>query len=136
MIKSFEEFNSQRTGFQTQNYSKDPALLPLVEASMSMATEVNEIIENIRNAEFRGEPVDRANIMEEVGDLMWIVGELITRLDLDFTEILNLNQQKLALRYKDGLTPEESKYRDKAAERQIFEDAVKHRFDLSESHKQ
>lgn len=121
MVNSFEEYNSQRKGLKPEFYSTDPTKLPLVEVAMGLTTESNEIVYNIQKAMFRNQEVDVPNIKEELGDLMWYVGELINRLDLNFNDILNLNIQKLAKRYSNGFDPKESQERNTQEERKIFE---------------
>jgi NTP pyrophosphatase (non-canonical NTP hydrolase) len=121
MIESFEQYNKQRKGLKPEFYSTDQKKLALTESVMGLTTEANEIVYNIQKAMFRDTEIDVPNIKEELGDVMWYVGEIINQLDLDFNEILNLNVEKLQKRYSNGFNPHESVARDTTEERKIFE---------------
>lgn len=91
------------------------------------------------------ERVDKVNVAEEVGDILWYLGLILNVLGLSFEEIMQQNHAKLMLRYRgkqasDGsfpipaelgaalqaaFTPEAANNRDLVAEREQLEASLK-----------
>lgn len=76
---------------------------------LGVAGEVGELIDPIKNHTIYGKDLDRANVIEEIGDLLFYVQGIINELDLDYNQILQSNADKLNKRYANG-------YSDQAAQ--------------------
>lgn len=76
---------------------------------LGIAGEAGELIDPIKKHTIYGKPLDKENVIEEIGDLLFYVQGIINELDLDYNQILQQNADKLNKRYKDG-------YSDKAAQ--------------------
>ena len=71
-----------------------------VHSIMGMATEVSEISEQLLAA-LEGKPVNRNNLAEEAGDILWYMAMLLRYLGTDFPTVMAMNIEKLKARYPD-----------------------------------
>ncbi len=124
MTLSFEDFNQQRRAIDGKYHNPDPKLPLLMEAAGGLATEATELFESVYKSQYRSKDIDVTNIKEELGDLMWYIGDIIKQLELNMSDILEMNIEKLnKIRYKNGngFNPTESDGRDTKKERKYFE---------------
>lgn len=90
-------------------------------AILGIATEGGELVEALSATMIQGEPLDRTNLKEELGDLEWFEALLRSRLGLSADEIRTANIAKLEARYaKKKFDAEEALKRDHAAEREAL----------------
>ena len=68
-----------------------------------------------------GKPIDRVNLKEELGDVLWYVALAIDELGTSFDEVMEINNAKLAARFGDVFTSEAALNRDLETERKILE---------------
>jgi NTP pyrophosphatase (non-canonical NTP hydrolase) len=95
--------------FDTGNIETNEKL-EMLHAAVGVAGEVGELVDAIKKVAIYGKPVDRANVIEELGDLnfyMTAIQEMFLITDL---EILDANAKKLGERYSSG------EYSDKQAQ--------------------
>jgi NTP pyrophosphatase (non-canonical NTP hydrolase) len=83
--------------------------------------EAQELFEALYRHIFMGEPLDVANIKEEIGDLNWYLAIIKRKLNLTQEEINEVNIAKLKARYGDKFSAEKALNRDLATERKILE---------------
>lgn len=69
---------------------------------IGMAGEIGELLDAYKKHAFYGQPLDRENVIEELGDIMFYAHALMFYLDLDLEEIINANRKKLDKRYPKG----------------------------------
>ncbi len=81
----------------------------LIHAIMGISGEAGELLDAVKKAAIYDKPLDRENVVEELGDLEFYMEQLRQRLDITREETLDANIDKLRKRY-DGL-----KYSDAAA---------------------
>ena len=93
-------------------------------AIVGMSTETGEIIEALLNSLETGEPLDRVNLLEEIGDLNWYQAIAIDALNGDMQNVLDVNIAKLVARYPDKFTDAAATTRSLDVEREILEGAV------------
>lgn len=72
----------------------------LLEAAIGMAGELSEITEPIKKHIFHGKPLDHAQLIDEMGDLLWYLDELCQVLGVTLEDVKRGNVQKLKERYK------------------------------------
>ena len=82
--------------------------LRLLHASEGMQTESAEFTDMLKKHLFYGKEFNRANAIEEVGDLMWYVGVACDELGVSLDSILQMNIEKLAKRYPNKFTEEDA----------------------------
>lgn len=77
--------------------------------ALGVAGEAGELADNVKRECIYGKPADRANVIEELGDIMWYVQATMNLYGILPGEVFQGNADKLSKRYV------ELKYSDKAA---------------------
>lgn len=93
----------------------------LTHAAIGCASEAGELLDAVKRAAFYGLPLDRTNVIEECGDLLWYVAYALRSVDGTFDEAMQANLRKLAKRYGGQFSAEKAATRDAAAERAALE---------------
>ena len=88
---------------------------------MGMQTEIGELTDPFKKQLAYNKPVDWINVKEEIGDLMWYIGNLCYMLNFDLEEILEKNIEKLKARYPDKFDSGYAIQRNLNKERDILE---------------
>jgi NTP pyrophosphatase (non-canonical NTP hydrolase) len=95
----FDDYQSAAR--RTENVSLDDRER-LFDAAAGLAEEAGEVLGAIRKHAFQGRPLDRAALIEELGDALWCLTAVGTALGISLGEIAERNLAKLAWRYPDG----------------------------------
>ena len=74
----------------------------LEECLLSIPEEAGEILRPFKKHRFHGMPLDKDEIIEEVGDVMWYCVVLAHCLGFSADHVLETNLHKLQERYPDG----------------------------------
>jgi len=96
-------------------------LCGLFYGAIGLCTESGEIQDAIKQHVFYGEPLDKVNLKEEIGDVLWFISYLCTILGCTIDEIATANIKKLEDRYPNGFTREDAMKRDLKKERETLE---------------
>lgn len=83
----------------------------LVWNALGLAGEAGEVVDTIKKAVFHQHGVDRDLLIKELGDVLWYVAALCTKLDVSMSEVMDRNIAKLRKRYPDGYSSDASKAR-------------------------
>lgn len=94
--------------------------LQLMHAAMGCATEAGELVDAIKKHLFYGKPVDRVNLIEEAGDVLWYLALLLDTLGCPFEEAMDRNIAKLRTRFPDKFTEGDAINRNLDAEREAL----------------
>lgn len=94
----------------------------LLHAGMGMATESAEFIDALKKSIFYGKELDRVNLKEELGDVLWYVAVAMDELGTDFDTEMQKNIEKLRARYGEKFNEHSAENRDLEKERKILED--------------
>jgi len=89
---------------------------------LGMATEVAEIQDVFKKALAYGKPLDKVNLAEELGDLLWYVAGFCDINKFDFEKILEANIKKLIIRYPNKFSKDDALTRDLEKERRSLEE--------------
>ena len=76
--------------------------------AMGVCGEAGELVDAIKKFTMYNKPLDRANVVEELGDLEFYMEGLRASLKITREETLAANQAKLSKRYKEGFTDAEA----------------------------
>lgn len=79
--------------------------------AIGVAGEAGELIDAVKRWGIYNKPIDRVNVVEELGDLEFYMAGLRQRLDITRDETLHANRCKLDKRYAEGYTDEEAQAR-------------------------
>ena len=70
--------------------------------AVGLSEEVGEVNNVIKHFLWNGEPIDKAKLAEECGDVLWYLSAICTVFGIDFNAVAELNVSKLWYRYPDG----------------------------------
>lgn len=93
----------------------------LLHATMGLCTESGELTDQLKKHLFYGTELDRVNLIEEAGDLLWYLAILLNELETGFDEVMSSNIAKLRSRYPEKFTNKNATTRDTAHERETLE---------------
>lgn len=93
----------------------------LLHASIGIQTEGGEIADALKRYIFYGKPVDKINLVEEAGDLLWYISVLLDAVGSDFDIAMELNIAKLRARFGDKFTEAQALTRNLDKERSALE---------------
>ncbi len=93
----------------------------LLHAGIGLATESGEFLDALKKSLFYGSELDRTNLKEELGDLLWYIAIAMDELGTDFEKEMNRNIEKLSARYPEKFTKKDAMIRDLENERDILE---------------
>lgn len=98
--------------------------LRLLHAAIGMCTEAGEFQDALKRAFFYGKPMDRTNLAEEVGDLLWYCALACNALNVDMEQIMRSNIKKLEKRFPAKFNKEDALIRDLKNERKELENEI------------
>lgn len=96
--------------------SLTPEGVNLWHLATGIAGESGELVDAVKKAAIYNKPLDRANVVEELGDLRFYMEGLMQALDITEEEVIQGNIAKLSVRYAKG-------YSDKAAQERADKEA-------------
>lgn len=80
----------------------------LINSAMGLCGESGEVIDIVKKWLAQGHELDKEHLIEELGDVAWYLAEAATALDISLEEVLQLNIDKLTLRYPEGFESKKS----------------------------
>jgi NTP pyrophosphatase (non-canonical NTP hydrolase) len=92
--------------------TKQTQMLDLLHASIGMVTEAGEFADALKKHVFYGKELDKVNLIEELGDQIWYIALALRALDTDFDTVMNININKLKVRYPGKFTEHNAINRD------------------------
>ena len=110
--------------FNMGNLALDMGKIRILHATMGLCTESGELTDQLKKHLFYGKELDRVNLIEEAGDLLWYLAILFDELGTSFEEVMSSNNAKLRSRYPERFTPKHAVRRDLQGERYILEDSI------------
>jgi NTP pyrophosphatase (non-canonical NTP hydrolase) len=76
--------------------------------AVGLVGEAGEVAELVKKGIFHQHGLDVQKMKKEIGDVLWYVAALCTKLDLDMSEIMDENIAKLKKRCPDGFNSDDS----------------------------
>lgn len=76
--------------------------MDMVHMAMGIGGESGEVVDVVKKHVAYGKPLDRAHLIEELGDLLFYMNGLIWMLDSSWDEVMGTNIRKLEARYPKG----------------------------------
>lgn len=93
----------------------------ILHATMGISTEAGELLDVMKKYLAYGRIIDRVNLAEECGDVLWYVAIILRELGLSFEDVMDMNINKLEKRFPEKFTSEKAINRDLSAERAQLE---------------
>lgn len=102
--------NALRTEPKKYKFTSTGDISPRIEhASMGITTEAGEIMDAIKKSKIYGQKLDKTNLIEEIGDMMWYLAIMSDALGVSFESIWDKNIRKLKIRFPEKYTHELAK---------------------------
>lgn len=79
--------------------------------ALGLAGESGEFADLIKKHVYHGHELDKEKLLKELGDVAWYIARACTALDVDLSDVLEANIEKLKARYPNGFSSEASKAR-------------------------
>lgn len=79
-----------------------PDQLNLLHMAVGISGESGELLDAIKKHVIYQKPLDRENVKEEIGDLLFYVSNLLQSTGFSFEDVLRHNIDKLSVRYSSG----------------------------------
>lgn len=92
----------------------------LLHAGIGMSTEAGEFLDAIKKSAFYGKEIDKTNLIEEAGDILWYMAIFCAACEVSFEDLMYVNIQKLKKRYPGKWSKEKALKRDLEGERKIL----------------
>lgn len=113
---------AKRTETGKYRFKETGGVTPRIEhATMGIVTEAGELMDAMKRAKIYGKTLDRINLVEELGDLMWYIALLTDELGTSFEEIWDKNIRKLMARYPEKYSDLKASKRNLKKEREELE---------------
>lgn len=80
----------------------NPAACHLLHMAVGVSGEAGELLDAVKKAVIYQKPLDRANVVEELGDLRFYMAGLMNALNISEDELLAHTTGKLSTRYAAG----------------------------------
>lgn len=93
----------------------------LFHAALGVGSEAGEVMQEFITSLVEWRPVDKVNMKEEVGDILWYLAIICRRLGFSFDEAMEANIAKLAARYPEKFNCDAAVNRDLENERRVLE---------------
>lgn len=87
------------------------AEIMLVWNALGLAGEAGEVADTLKKVVFHRHALDRDELIKELGDVLWYVAALCSKLDVPMSEVMARNIDKLKKRYPAGYSSDASKAR-------------------------
>ncbi len=84
----------------------------LMNALMGLCGESGEAIDLMKKHLYQGHELDKDKLIKELGDVAWYLAEAATGLNIDLSEVLQRNLDKLHARYPQGFDTQRSQHRE------------------------
>lgn len=110
----------ERDYTQIQLRMADPDSAKLIHYLLGVGTEAGELQDQLKKHLIYGKNLDRVNLIEECGDVLWYIARTLTLLDSSFEDAMKRNNEKLKARYGDKFTEHSALNRDLDKERAIL----------------
>lgn len=76
--------------------------------AIGLAGESGEVVDSIKKMIFHRHGLNIEQLEKELGDVLWYVAALCTKLDIDMESVMQKNIDKLIARYPNGYSSENS----------------------------
>mgnify|MGYP000577789370 CR=1 FL=1 len=120
---NMQQYQKLAVGTEVTNYSKlaqnfsSRFILRLIHAAMGITTETGEFMSTLKKHVIYDVPLDKVNLIEELGDLLWYITIAIDALGTDMEDIMVRNIANLHKRYPKAFNTQDAALRNLQQER-------------------
>lgn len=106
---------------RTESFVYDVENPRIEHAIIGISTEAGELLDALKKQKFYGKDLDKVNLKEEGGDILWYLALLFDALGTDFGTEMQRNIDKLKTRFPEKFTQDAAFDRDLDKERETLE---------------
>lgn len=123
--KAFESaVRSRAANPPEETHPEDALAFQIEHAIVGIVTEAGELADWLKKTKYTRSLRKEVNLIEEIGDVLWYVALLTNALGVPLSQVLFVNETKLALRHGgDSFSPEKCAARDPEAEEVAMQQA-------------
>lgn len=81
-----------------------PAVGQMINAGLGLSGEVGEVNDAVKKYIFHRHPLERNNVIKELGDVCWYLALMADAIGIDLNTIMTENIEKLRRRYPAGFS--------------------------------
>ena len=96
------DLDSLKKSFDDVEKNSDIKTPRLLTAALGLGSETGEFVEIVKKMYLQGKPPSEDNIFHmkrELGDIMWYVTQACLALNIDLTDVMKINKDKLSKRF-------------------------------------
>ena len=93
------EFNEYHEAAKRTLYGNEQVL---TNCALGLAGESGQLVDLVKNYTFKGHPLDRDDLIHEMGDVLWYLSQVAEWADIPFEEVAQKNIETLNERYPNG----------------------------------
>jgi len=97
-----------RTLIDRPGFDLDDTSMMILWNALGLAGEAGEVAETVKKGILHQHGLDRDKMAKELGDCLWYIAALCTKLELDMGQVMDANIEKLKVRYPDGFKSTDS----------------------------
>lgn len=97
-----------RTLIDRPGFDLDDTNMMILWNALGLAGEAGEVAEMVKKGILHQHGLDRDKMAKELGDCLWYIAALCTKLEIDMGDVMATNIEKLKVRYPDGFKPTDS----------------------------
>jgi NTP pyrophosphatase (non-canonical NTP hydrolase) len=101
-----------------------PQAMRLDNGARGLAGDAGEVSSAVMRYIEYGQPLDRTNLIEEVGDCLWRLAQICAAADFTMEDAMQANLAKLSARYPEGYSDERAANRDTDQERRAVQSGI------------
>jgi len=111
LIMNVNDYINESARTMAPNIYHESVNVETLHGIIGISGEAGELIDAAKKALFYGHDLDKKNIKEELGDILWYIAAVIRSEGWTFEEIMEENIDKLKKRYPEQFTSELAKER-------------------------
>lgn len=97
---------------RTESPNTHAVPIRILHGAVGICTEAGEVMDTVKKSMFYGRWLDKTNLKEELGDLLWYMGLMCSELGVSFEQLMDENIRKLKARYPEQFTQADEQGRD------------------------
>ena len=75
--------------------------MEIIHGAIGISGEAGEILDSVKKSLFYNKPLDKENLILEMGDVLWYMALMMKTLNVTFEQVQRLNIKKLSIRYPE-----------------------------------
>ena len=93
------EFNEYQEAAKRTLYGNEQVL---TNCALGLAGESGQVVDLVKSYTFKGTPLDKQQLIHEMGDVLWYLSQVAEWADIPFDEVAQANIATLNKRYPHG----------------------------------